>query len=97
MSPTAVFNHDHSDVSRVYAAARTWPSQAWAVWRAATSGIVPAEAGAIRTIVDAGCGTGRFSPILAEIFDAAVVGVDPSAKMFPTRPGCVASARLRFT
>jgi len=33
------------------------------------------------TILDLGCGTGRFSESLAAHFDAKVVGVDPSKKM----------------
>ena len=35
----------------------------------------------VNTIVDLGCGTGRFSEGLARRFDACVVGIDPSAKM----------------
>jgi ubiquinone/menaquinone biosynthesis C-methylase UbiE len=33
------------------------------------------------TILDLGAGTGRFSTMLADAFDARVVGVEPSAKM----------------
>jgi ubiquinone/menaquinone biosynthesis C-methylase UbiE len=33
------------------------------------------------TILDLGSGTGRFSPLLADTFDAQVVGVEPSDKM----------------
>ncbi|MGH9846161.1 MAG: class I SAM-dependent methyltransferase, partial [Blastocatellia bacterium] len=33
------------------------------------------------TILDLGCGTGRFSEALAVRFDVAVIGVDPSTKM----------------
>ena len=32
-------------------------------------------------ILDLGCGTGRFAPLLAERFGARVVGVEPSEKM----------------
>src|SRR5262245_18637233 len=35
----------------------------------------------VRTILDIGCGTGRFAVPLAAHFSAPVVGVDPSAKM----------------
>ena len=35
----------------------------------------------IRTILDLGCGTGRFSEGLATRFSARVVGIDPSEKM----------------
>ncbi|MBI1929046.1 methyltransferase domain-containing protein [Candidatus Poribacteria bacterium] len=33
------------------------------------------------TILDLGCGTGRFSPQLAQYFNACVMGVEPSDKM----------------
>jgi ubiquinone/menaquinone biosynthesis C-methylase UbiE len=35
----------------------------------------------IRTILDLGCGTGRFSEALADRFNAQVIAVDPSEKM----------------
>lgn len=40
-----------------------------------------ARDGAVETILDVGCGTGRFSEPLAERFHARVVGIDPSRKM----------------
>ncbi|MFD1156978.1 class I SAM-dependent methyltransferase [Roseovarius aestuarii] len=40
---------------------------------------IPAED--IASIVDLGCGTGRYTSVLAEAFEATVVGVDPSKKM----------------
>jgi ubiquinone/menaquinone biosynthesis C-methylase UbiE len=38
-------------------------------------------ANGIRTILDVGCGTGRFSRGLARHFNARVIGIDPSIKM----------------
>jgi ubiquinone/menaquinone biosynthesis C-methylase UbiE len=35
----------------------------------------------IRTVVDVGSGTGRFTPALADEFGAEVIGIEPSAKM----------------
>ena len=39
------------------------------------------DGGSISTILDLGCGTGRFSEGLASRFGARVVGVDPSERM----------------
>jgi SAM-dependent methyltransferase len=39
---------------------------------------------AVPTIVDLGCGTGRFSALLAQRFQARVTGVDPSLAMLNT-------------
>jgi SAM-dependent methyltransferase len=39
------------------------------------------EGSVVTTILDLGCGTGRFSEALAEGFDAQVVGADPSRRM----------------
>jgi SAM-dependent methyltransferase len=96
MQPAASFDYDRAEVSRVYAAARTLPSQAWAVWRAAIGGIVPHANGPIRTIIDAGCGTGRFSATLAELFEARVVGLDPSEKMLAQARAGVVDPRCTF-
>src|SRR5262245_40255808 len=37
--------------------------------------------GPLTTILDLGCGTGRFADALATRFGATVIGVDPSRKM----------------
>ena len=39
------------------------------------------SARAVSHVIDLGCGTGRYSGILAETFKAHVVGIDPSQKM----------------
>jgi ubiquinone/menaquinone biosynthesis C-methylase UbiE len=39
------------------------------------------EGETIKTILDLGCGTGRFSEGLADRFKADVIGIDPSTKM----------------
>jgi ubiquinone/menaquinone biosynthesis C-methylase UbiE len=40
-----------------------------------------------RTILDVGCGTGRFSSALREGFEASVVGIDPSWRMLSQAVG----------
>ncbi|MCA1592340.1 MAG: class I SAM-dependent methyltransferase [Acidobacteria bacterium] len=49
------------------------------LWLERLSAHVPRED--IRTIIDLGCGTGRFSVALARHFSARVYGIEPSPKM----------------
>src|SRR5438128_644639 len=49
----------------------------------------------IRRVVDLGCGTGRFTGLLADLYGTSVVGVEPSHKMLAGREP-LDSARARF-
>lgn len=49
-----------------------------------------------RVILDLGCGTGRFTPALAMNLDAAVVGVDPSAKMLAHASRKIQTDRVQY-
>ncbi|MCP5082809.1 MAG: methyltransferase domain-containing protein [Alphaproteobacteria bacterium] len=51
---------------------------------------------AVDKIIDLGCGTGRFSGALADIFDANVLGVEPSSKMIERARAKHNDVRLRF-
>lgn len=96
MSTSSVFDYEKSDVSQVYAAARALPPYTLAVWRAAISTIVPAGLGKIKVVLDVGCGTGRFSAILAQIFNATVIGLDPSERMLAQAKEIVSESRCSF-
>jgi ubiquinone/menaquinone biosynthesis C-methylase UbiE len=50
----------------------------------------------IKTILDLGCGTGRFSEALAIRFDAEVIGIDPSEKMLAQARTKPSDARIRY-
>ena len=39
----------------------------------------------IRRVVDLGCGTGRFTGLLADVYGTSVVGVEPSSRMLAGR------------
>lgn len=84
---------DSTRLPDVYVAARELPDEAVATWRAAIERLVPPSPG-IHRVIDLGCGTGRFSGLLAEVYGGAVVGVDPSLRMLAQResPGSLLAA-----
>jgi len=75
---------DTTRLPDVYTAARALPAEAVATWREAIARLVP-RSPAVRRVVDLGCGTGRFSSLLAELYGVTVVGVDPSQRMLAKR------------
>ncbi|HJY28669.1 MAG TPA: class I SAM-dependent methyltransferase [Pyrinomonadaceae bacterium] len=50
----------------------------------------------LNTILDLGCGTGRFSEALAAHFDSEVIGVDPSQKMLEQAQRKLRDSRVRY-
>jgi ubiquinone/menaquinone biosynthesis C-methylase UbiE len=50
----------------------------------------------LSTILDLGCGTGRFSDALATWLSAAVIGVDPSRKMLEQARGKLTKAAVKY-
>jgi len=65
---------------RAYRAGRALSEDTGRLWMDAIAG----HLGGARpdlTVLDLGCGTGRFTVLLADAFDARVVGVEPSEKM----------------
>ena len=49
------------------------------LWLNSIKARVPLEH--VSTVLDVGCGTGRFSAALADLFDTSVIGIDPSQTM----------------
>lgn len=71
-------NYDESTIPAIYSKSRQLPSETMNLWlRAIQDRIAPP----IDTILDLGCGEGRFSIPLASTFHATVYGIDPSWKM----------------
>jgi SAM-dependent methyltransferase len=72
-------DYDDTELSTHYDRARGYRPDQLTRWM----DIVASECGAatLGTIVDLGCGTGRFSAALAARFDAQVIALDPSTKM----------------
>lgn len=75
-------DYDKTAIPETYAASRKLPEATVRLWMDAIAEfLAPGVAGKETTILDLGCGTGRFSVPLAERFAATVVGVEPSVKM----------------
>lgn len=72
--------YDATEIPRGYDRARTRSPEVLALWMS-TVAEHAGSAGAIDTILDLGCGTGRFSEPLRAHFGARVIGIDPSQKM----------------
>jgi len=88
------FDYDATDISRAYATARRLTEERRRVWR----GHLSRELGDChpRTIVDLGCGVGRFSPLLRDLFDARVYGIDSSQRMLATASAQPDSQRITW-
>jgi len=71
-------NYDTTTIPAHYDAGRSLSSETVARWM---ERVASHSSAVVRTILDIGCGTGRFAAPLAAHFSASVVGVDPSSKM----------------
>ena len=72
-------DYDSSEIAAVYDEARSVVPQTLRQWRDLLSEHI--DLTSVSLVVDLGCGTGRFSEMLAGHFDAEVLGIDPSQKM----------------
>src|SRR5260370_7928180 len=72
-------DYDATDIAVAYDRGRDHGPEVLNLWMNVVSSYVKDQC--IKTILDLGCGTGRFSEALAIRFDAEVVGIDPSEKM----------------
>ena len=72
-------DYDATEIAAAYDRGREHGPEVHNLWMDVVSSHVKDQV--IKTILDLGCGTGRFSEHLARRFDAEVVGIDPSRKM----------------
>jgi SAM-dependent methyltransferase len=88
-------DYDKSDIATTYDAARALTLARQRHWQGLLSAHV--DRAAVSLAVDLGCGTGRFSEMLAAEFGAWVIGFDPSAKMIDeARRKSPATNTIRF-
>jgi ubiquinone/menaquinone biosynthesis C-methylase UbiE len=87
-------DYDATDIAVTYDRGRDHGPEFLDLWMHVVSSHVKDQR--IKTILDLGCGTGRFSEALAVRFDAEVIGIDPSKKMLEqarSKPSC---RRIRY-
>jgi ubiquinone/menaquinone biosynthesis C-methylase UbiE len=72
-------DYDQTEIATFYDKARALAPETARLWQDLLSVYVDRPATSL--IVDLGCGTGRFSQLLAEHFGVEVIGIDPSQKM----------------
>lgn len=72
-------NYDKTEIPTTYDKARVLVPETLRLWQNLLS--VHIDQAEMSLVIDLGCGTGRFSEILAAHFGIQVIGIDPSLKM----------------
>jgi SAM-dependent methyltransferase len=89
--------YSKADIAHRFNASRNLLPEAEAQWAEAIPRHVPP--GAVRTALDLGCGTGRFTGMLAGLYageSGTVIGIDPSARMLESARQAVSGPRTHF-
>jgi ubiquinone/menaquinone biosynthesis C-methylase UbiE len=86
--------YDKTDIPAVYDRGRDHGPEILYLWMKVVSSYVGKQR--VNTILDLGCGTGRFSEALAVHFAAEVVGIDPSEKMLEQARRKMSDRRVRY-
>src|SRR6202035_5199985 len=76
---TSVMDYDKTEIPTTYDKARALAPETRRLWRDLLS--VHIDRTEMSLVIDLGCGTGRFSELLAAHFGVQVIGIDPSQKM----------------
>ena len=87
-------DYDKTNIPALYNKGRDHGPATLQLWMDTVS--LNAGAEPIQTVLDLGCGTGRFSRGLAETFKATVIALDPSIKMLNQAPPAKDGIRLLY-
>ena len=87
-------DYDATDIAVSYDRGRDHGPEFLDLWMNVVSSHVKNQR--TRTILDLGCGTGRFSEALAVHFHAEVIGIDPSTKMLEQARSKQHELRVRY-
>lgn len=90
----AGFDYDQSDIHQCYDESRELPPETEGLWMEALSERVPRCT--VETIIDLGCGTGRFTQCLSDHFSAQVLGIEPSWRMLTMAKAAISSPSIAF-
>lgn len=87
-------DYDSTDIPDAYDRGRDHGPEVLQLWMDVVASYVGTQR--LNTILDLGCGTGRFTESLAAHFAAEVVGVDPSKKMLDQAQNKLRDKRVRY-
>jgi ubiquinone/menaquinone biosynthesis C-methylase UbiE len=87
-------DYDATQIPSVYDKGRDHGPALLNLWMDAVASHVQIDS--INTILDLGCGTGRFTGALADHFNAEVIGIDPSTKMLEQAQSKLLDPRIRY-
>jgi len=88
------FKYDQTDMHLRYGESRKLPEETIKFWLKTLSSYIPQSS--IKTVIDLGCGTGRFTKELSNHFSAKVYGIDSSWKMLSTANQSVISSLIKY-
>jgi ubiquinone/menaquinone biosynthesis C-methylase UbiE len=88
------FKYDQTDMHLRYEKSRTLPEDTMKVWLETLASFIPLSS--VKTIIDLGCGTGRFTKGLSNQFSAKVYGIDSSWKMLSNANQSVISPLIKY-
>src|ERR1700686_5555786 len=72
-------DYDKTEIATNYDKARALAPETRRLWQDLLAAHI--DRSVISLVIDLGCGTGRFSELLAAHFGVQVIGIDPSQKM----------------
>ena len=87
-------DYDSTNIAVVYDRARDHGPEVLQLWMNFIASATKGQR--LNTILDLGCGTGRFTEALAAHFNAEVIGIDPSAKMLDQAQRKRRDRRVRY-
>ena len=87
-------DYDSTDIPLAYDRGRDHGPEVQQLWMNVVASCVGKQR--LNTILDLGCGTGRFSESLAAHFNAEVIGIDPSKKMLDQAQIKRRDSRVRY-